>query len=115
MERRSGSRHAGFVSRVLITGGRPQHLSCTEAHAWMVAQLAGLRELPGVESIVLTRVQESTSHTRPWAWVCELHLADGADARACAEHPVCTEWLMDLRLLGLSPSVAVLDAGERVI
>jgi hypothetical protein len=100
---------------VIITGGQPQHISSAEAHTWMRVQLAGLREVPGVESVVLTRVQASASHPRPWAWLCELHVAAGVDARSCAEHPVCTEWLMDLRLLGLRPTLAVLDAGEQVI
>jgi hypothetical protein len=100
---------------VVITGNRPYHLSRTEAHAWLRGELAGLRTLPGVESVVLTHVAGSTRHPRPWAWLCELHLADGVDAHACVEHPVCTEWIMDLRLLGMHPALAVLDGGERVV
>jgi hypothetical protein len=81
----------------------------------MRGELEGLRALPGVESIVLTRVRASSRYPRPWAWLCELHLTDDADAHACTEHPVCTEWLMDLRLLGIRPTLAVLEAGERVL
>ena len=103
------------MSRVLITGNQPQHLSAAEAHAWLRSEIGGLRALPGVESIVLSRVQDAPRHARPWAWLCELHLADGADAQACVEHPVCREWLLDLRLLGMRPALAVLDSGERVI
>src|SRR3954447_7587890 len=115
MEATGRSGHAGTVTRVLITGSQPQHLSAGPAHAWLRSQLAGLRLLPGVESVVLSRVESSPRHSRPWSWLCELHVADGADAAVCAEHPVCTEWLMDLRLLGMRPALAVLDAGERVI
>jgi hypothetical protein len=97
------------VSRVVITGNQPQHLSAAEAHAWLRSELMSLRALPGVESVVLTRVALG-----PWAWICELHLSDGAQARACAEHPTCTEWLLDLRLLGMRPALAVLETGERV-
>src|SRR6187402_2315495 len=89
-----------FVSRVLITGNQPQHLSAAQAHAWLRSEIGGLRALPGVESIVLSRVQNAPRHARPWAWLCELQLADGADAQACVEHPVCRDWLLDLRLLG---------------
>ena len=94
---------------MVITGDQPQHLSAAEAHAWLRSELAGLRSLPGVESVVLTRVARG-----PWAWICELHLSDGAQARATAEHPVCVEWLLDLRLLGMRPALALLDTGERV-
>jgi hypothetical protein len=107
-------RDAGRVSRVVITGSQPRHLSAAEAHAWLRSELVSLRALPGVESVVLTRAQNSHRHPVPWAWLCELHLADGADGRACAEHPVCTEWLLDLRLLGMRPALAILEAGERV-
>ncbi len=82
---------------------------------WLRSELGGLRALPGVESIVLSRVQDAPRHARPWAWLCELQLADGADAQACVEHPVCRDWLLDLRLLGMRPALAVLDSGERVI
>jgi hypothetical protein len=46
--------------------------------------------------------------------VCELQLSSGADAGACVEHPACSEWLRDLRLLGMRPRVAVLDAAEAI-
>jgi hypothetical protein len=107
-------RHAGFVPRVVITGGQPQHLSSAEALGWLRSELAGLRALPGVESVVLTHARDCGRHPRPWAWLCELHVAADADAYACAEHPLCTEWMMDLRLLGMRPALAVLEAGERV-
>jgi hypothetical protein len=100
---------------VVVTGSQPNHLSCAEARAWMRSQLASLRALPGVESVELTAAESSSRYPRPWAWLCELHLVDGADAQACAEHPACTEWLMDLRLLGMRPELAILDGGERVI
>jgi hypothetical protein len=99
---------------VVITGSQPRHLSAAEAHVWLRSELAGLRSLPGVESIVLTRARNSNRHPLPWAWLCELHLADGADGHACAEHPVCADWLLDLRLLGMRPAIAVLEAGEQV-
>jgi hypothetical protein len=98
------------VSRVVITGNQPQHLSVAEAYAWLRSELAALRTLPGVESVVLTRASAG-----PWAWICELHLGEGAQARACADHPTCTEWLLDLRLLGMRPALAILESGERVV
>jgi hypothetical protein len=115
MERCSGARDAARVSRIIITGGQPQHLSPAEAQSWLRAEIESLHALPGVELAVLTQVSGSPGHPRPWAWVCELHLAAGADGTACVQHPVCSEWLMDLRLLGMRPAVAVLGQGERVV
>jgi hypothetical protein len=103
---------AGDVPRVIITGDQPQHLSREESEAWLRSQLLNLRTLPGVESIVLTEVSSSRQYPRACAWVCELHVTD---AQACAAHPLCTEWLMDLRLLGMSPRLAILEHGERVV
>jgi hypothetical protein len=100
---------------VVITGSQPQHLSPAEAHAWLRAEVEGLHALPGVEFVVLTPVSGSARHPRPWAWMCELHLAADVDAAGCVEHPVCSEWVMDLRLLGMRPAVAVLGTGERVV
>ena len=106
--------HAACVSRVVITGVRPQHLSRAEARVWMHSELAKFAALPGVESVFLSCAQASDRHPRQWAWLCELQLAEGVDGHACADHPLCTEWLMDLRLLGMRPALAVLDDGEQV-
>jgi hypothetical protein len=100
---------------VLITGGQPQHLSQSEAESWLRGELEALQALPGVQHVILSRVSGSPDHPCPWAWVCELHLAADADGATCVEHPVCSEWLMDLRLLGMRPAVAVLGPGERVV
>ena len=72
-----------------------------------------LRELPGVKSVVLTRVERSR-RPQPWDWVCELHLVAGADAEGCVENGAWTEWMMDLRLLGMRPVFAVLGSGQEV-
>src|SRR4051812_46354107 len=105
MDEARASAHAGAVSRVVITSGQPQHLSRAEADAWLFAEVATLCTLPGVESVVLSRARGSRRYGAPWAWLCELHLAEGANASACAEHPLCTEWMMDLGLLGMRPAL----------
>lgn len=96
------------MPRVVISGAQRSHLSTAEAQTWLRAESARLTSVPGIEAIVLTRAQGAC------AWLCELHLADGADGHSCAEHPVCTEWLMDLRLLGMRPALAVLGNSEQV-
>jgi hypothetical protein len=115
MEPRASPGQATGVPRLLIACSRPQHLSASEADAWFRTELTPLRRLPGVESVVVTRVMAAARHPRPCDWLCEVHLEARADWRACAEHPWCTEWLMDLRLLGMRPTLAVLDGGEEVV
>ena len=102
------------VARVLMTSNRPHHLSDPDAATWLLSEARRLQELPGVECVTLTRVSATERHGRPWDWVCELHLRDGADARACVDDPAFAEWLRDLRLLGMRPKVAVLEATEAV-
>lgn len=99
---------------MLITGLRPQHLTAEDAHAWLVSELRVMRSLPDIESVVLTQVTPLERHPSSCDWVCELHIAEQADGRACVDHPVCSEWMLDLRLLGMRPRLVVLDAGEEV-
>ena len=93
---------------------RPLRLSEADAEAWLRSELRRLRELPDVESVVLTRVERSR-RPQSWDWVCELHLVAGADADGCVEAGALTEWMMDLRLLGMRPVCAVLGAGQEVL
>ena len=88
---------------------RPSRLSEAAAESWLRRELRQLVEVPEVESVVLTRV-EKAPRRQPWDWVCELQLAAGADADA-----VCSDWLLDLRLLGMRPVFAVLGTGQEVI
>ncbi len=93
---------------------RPLRLSEADAEAWLRTELRRLRELPDVESVVLTRVEPS-HRSQSWDWVCELHLAPGADAHGCVEAGALTEWMLDLRLLGMRPVCALLGAGHEVL
>ncbi len=97
-----------------MTWDHPHHLSVSEVEAWLVSEARRLPALPGVQRVTLTRVSATERHGRPWDWVCELHLRDGAGARECVDDVAFAEWLRDLRLLGMRPKVAVLEATEVV-
>jgi hypothetical protein len=102
------------MARVLMTWNRPYHLSVAEGEAWARTEVERLSALPGVEAVTLTRAGAAGFHARPGDWICELHLRPDADGAACVGHPACAEWLLDLRLLGMRPAVAILD-GTQVI
>jgi hypothetical protein len=98
------------VARVVILWTRPYHLSAEEADAWTRREAKRLLALDGVERAELTRLESAPlRQTREWDWMLELHLRDGSTAHRCVDEPTCADWLLDLRLLGMHPTVVVVD------
>jgi hypothetical protein len=96
------------VPRIVLTWDRPLHLDREEADRWLREQLRGLLAVPDVQRVELVPlISPLPAHPRPCEWLCLLHLAEGADVRACLAAAPCAEWLRDLRLLGMRPAVAV--------
>ena len=94
---------------------RPYHLSAAEAEASARHEVGRLLTIEGVRSAELTRLGNASSrHTRDWDWMLELHLAAGVDGQACVDDKACAEWLGDLRLLGMRPSVLLAAGGTTV-
>jgi hypothetical protein len=94
------------VARLLVVWTQPMHLSREEADRWVLAETGRLLELPVVARLELTRMaRASEKHSKPWDWLLEVHLSEGADTAAWAEDPLVTDWLSDLRLLGMRPAV----------
>ncbi len=94
----------------MIFWNRPQHLTVEEADAWVREELRRLTGIEGIARAELTRLTSASErHGRPHDWMLELHLAAGAQASDCLGSQVCAEWLGDLRLLGMRPSVMVAD------
>lgn len=98
------------MARVLVLWTRPYHLSAEEAQTWAQEQASRFRRLDGVERAELTRLQSASArHARDWDWMLELHLTPGADGAAFMDAAPCAEWLAELRLLGLRPTVLLAD------
>ncbi|WP_259314250.1 hypothetical protein [Capillimicrobium parvum] len=96
------------MPRIVLTWDRPQHLAREEADRWLREELQGLLAIPEILRIELVRLGSPPAcHPQPFAWLCELHLAEGADVGACLARTACAEWLRDLRLLGMRPAVGV--------
>jgi hypothetical protein len=103
------------LARLLILWTRPDHLSPEEAEAWARDELAALRAPDIVERAELMRLRSaSLRYPREGDWMLELQLARGADGAALLETGPWAEWLTDLRLLGMRPSVMLAD-GEPVL
>jgi hypothetical protein len=95
------------MARLVVLWARPYHLSAEEADAWVRREAAGLLRLAGVARAELTRLGASRRHDSDWDWMLELHLREGVDAHECAGEPSFADWLLDLRLLGMRPTVLV--------
>jgi hypothetical protein len=101
------------MARLVLVWSRPYHLSAEEAERWVRAEATPLLALDAVERAELTRLSAASErHAKPWDWLLELHLVEGADARACADAAALTEWLGDLRLLGMRPHVVLAGDGS---
>jgi hypothetical protein len=104
------------MGRLVAMWTRPHHLSPDEADAWTHREAARLAALDWVAHAELTRLQNASSlHPANWDWMLELHLRDDADPHACADTPAFADWLLDLRLLGMRPSVITVTGSTRLV
>ena len=100
------------VCRLLIFWTRPFHLSAEEAEAWVRDELRGIAALETVERAELSRLASTSDrHPRPCDWMLEVHLAD---ARVGVHAPALEDWVRDLRLLGMRPTMVRVDAVIRL-
>lgn len=110
MVRRHPPAQDGRVPRLLVLWTRPQHLSATEADAWIRAEIDRLRAVRGVRELELTRLATaSLAEPREWDWMLELRPVPGADPGLCVQSPAWRDWVGDLRLLGMRPTVLLAD------
>ena len=90
----------------MILWTRPSHLTREEADAWVRLEVAAL----GIADARLAEVEPAAlEHPVDWHWMLELELEDApAGARSLRRGPVA-DWLRDLRLLGMRPTVMRVD------
>ena len=95
------------MERLIVMWIDPTHLSAAEVESWVRAETRRLLEAEGVDALELARlVPASDAHALPWDWMLDVR------GSGCVEAPAFTEWLGDLRLLGMRPVVVrVADAG----
>ena len=104
------SRH---VARLMIFVERPRHVTSEEAEAWLEGELAAL-DTGDVDSIRLKRVVgASPLLADTWSWMVQIDCRDLDAAReALGKDGPGMALLADLRLLGMSPSVALVEDGS---
>jgi len=95
---------------------RPYHLSEHEADRWMRSQAAALAAARPVKSVELSRLQSPAARSGgDWDWLIEMHLSRAEDALHAAREPVCRDLVGDLRLLGMNPSLLLVDGTRPLV
>jgi hypothetical protein len=87
----------------------PRHVSTEEAEAWLERQLEPL-DGDGIDRVRLRRLRDpSLRFAQSWEFMVELDCRDAAAARAAVQDGAGLMLLGDLRLLGMRPSVVLID------
>jgi hypothetical protein len=106
MEGARGRDDAERVPRLVILWARPSHLSREEADTWVRHEVGAL----GIAGVLAEVQPAAIEHPVSWHWMLELELEDATDgARSLRRGPV-SDWLRDLRLLGMRPTVMLVDS-----
>jgi hypothetical protein len=90
----------------VILWTRPAHLSRVEADAWARAEVPALAAAAGLDGTRITEVRPAADeHPAAWHWMLELEVSDEAEADRCLRRGPLADWVRDLRLLGMAPTV----------
>ena len=88
---------------------RPRHVSSDEAKSWLERELEPLGG-DGVDRVRLRRLgSPPLRFSETWAWMVELECRDAEAARRALREGAGLELLADLRMLGMRPSVALVE------
>jgi hypothetical protein len=91
---------------------RPRHVTSEEAEAWLEREVAAL-DGNGVDSVRLKRVLGASPRLcDTWSWMVQIDCCDLDAAREAIGKGPAMALLADLRLLGLRPSVALVEDGS---
>jgi hypothetical protein len=98
------------MPRLVILWTRPAHLSRVEADAWARAEVPGLAAAAGLDGTRVTEVRPAAlEHPAAWHWMLELDLPDDDAAGRSLQRGPIADWVRDLRLLGMRPTVLLVD------
>jgi hypothetical protein len=90
----------------------PRHVARDEARAWLEEELTAL-DADGVDRIQLKRVVNATpAGAESWSWMVQIDCRDVDAAREAVGTGPGQMLLGDLRLLGMRPSLALLEDGS---
>jgi hypothetical protein len=95
---------------MLLTVRRPYHLKPEETLDWLNSEIGDLLGIAGVKSMTLAKLGSPGCRWQgDYDWLIELELQEDADPARIVRDEACAMLLGDLRLLGMRPSVAVVQ------
>jgi hypothetical protein len=98
------------VQRLLVLFHDPYHLDAEEARAWLRGEVLAVLSRDGAQRATLTRLGDRSSQTcGGFDWLLEFGVVPGR-----SPHQAVRELVADLRLLGMSPLVAVADDRDAI-
>ena len=88
----------------------PRRISVEEAEEWLRRELGSVTSAAGVRSAGLSRLASaSVSWSQDWGWLVEFEFETADRARGAVGGKAWSVLLGDLRLLGMSPTVVLVD------
>jgi hypothetical protein len=110
MENEPARNQAGGVPRIVVLWTRPDHLTREDADAWVQAGTAALDAAPGISNARVGELQSAAAgHPARWHWMLELDVVDEGSVARTLRHGPVADWVRDLRLLGMHPTVMLVD------
>ncbi len=101
------------MARLIMMVRPPHHVRLQEAEDWLRGELRPLVGARGVRSAAISRLGvASRRQALEWGWLVELDFDDPDTARQMAGDVTWMELMGDLRLVGMRPTVALVDASD---
>lgn len=104
------------MARLIVLVGPPRRLGLDEAEDWLRGELGPVIRAAGARSVELSRVASASRRwSQEWGWLLELDFETAEHARAAVDETAWAMLLGDLRLLGMSPTVALVDGAVELM
>ena len=101
--------------RLMVLVSPPRHLGLDEAEDWLRDEVAPVAGAAGVRSGALSRLSSASRRWSPESgWLLELHFDDAQTARGTVAGDAWALLLGDLRLLGMRPTVALIEGAHEL-
>jgi hypothetical protein len=100
--------------RILVLWNPARGLTVEDDEAWVRAHVESVGACDGVVAMALHPVKSAAvRHPQPYGWCLELRLDPGHEPRNVVRAAPFAEFLGDMRLLGMRPSVLAIDGELR--
>jgi hypothetical protein len=103
------------MARLVILVSPPRRLTVDEAEDWLRQELAPVVRVAGLRSAALSRLASASSRwSHDGGWLVEFDFETADCARSAVGDDAWGLLLGDLRLLGMSPTVALVDSATEL-